>query len=139
MSKVKTVKICVKTGTKGPDGPMSQKLGSNQVNAKAFLDKFNSATDKIEPNILFNVNITVKDRTNFDIDVKGPVISERIKQLIKLDKGSSRPNLDVASQITKEQIKQICQEKIAFSNCYTLEAMENIVIGTAKSMGVQIQ
>ena len=59
-----------------------------------------------------------------------------IKQALKLDKGSSNPNVEKVGTLTKEQIEGIAKQKMPDLNCYSLEAAVNSVAGTARSMGV---
>ena len=59
-----------------------------------------------------------------------------IKQALKLDKGSSTPNVEKVGTLTREQIEGIAKQKMPDLNCYSLEAAVNSVAGTARSMGV---
>ena len=59
-----------------------------------------------------------------------------IKQALKLDKGSSTPNVEKVGNLTREQIEGIAKQKMPDLNCYSLEAAAKSVAGTARSMGV---
>ena len=59
-----------------------------------------------------------------------------IKQALKLDKGSSTPNVEKVGTLTSEQIEGIAKKKMPDLNCYNLEAAVKSVEGTARSMGV---
>ena len=59
-----------------------------------------------------------------------------IKKALKLDKGSSTPNVEKVGTLTREQIEGIAKQKMPDLNCYSLEAAVKSVAGTARSMGV---
>ena len=99
-----------------------------------FCKAFNAQTqgqDTIIP-----VVITVFDDRSFTFITKTPPVPVLIKQALKLDKGSSTPNVEKVGTLTKEQIEGIAKQKMPDLNCYSLEAAVKSVAGTARSMGV---
>ena len=99
-----------------------------------FCKVFNAQTqgqDTIIP-----VIITVFNDRSFTFITKTPPVPVLIKQALKLDKGSSTPNVDKVGTLTREQIEGIAKKKMPDLNCYNLEAAVKSVAGTARSMGV---
>ena len=99
-----------------------------------FCKAFNAQTqgqDTIIP-----VVITVFNDRSFTFITKTPPVPVLIKQALKLDKGSSTPNIEKVGTLTKEQIEGIAKQKMPDLNCYSLEAAVKSVAGTAMSMGV---
>ncbi|GIT73859.1 MAG: hypothetical protein Ct9H300mP28_36730 [Pseudomonadota bacterium] len=73
---------------------------------------------------------------SFTFITKTPPVPVLIKQALKMDKGSSTPNVEKVGTPTKEQIEGIAKQKMPDLNCYSLEAAVKSVAGTAMSMGV---
>ena len=82
------------------------------------------------------VVITVFNDRSFTFITKTPPVPVLIKQALKLDKGSSTPNVEKVGTLTREQIEGIAKQKMPDLNCYSLEAAVESVAGTARSMGV---
>ena len=61
-----------------------------------------------------------------------------IKKMLKIEKGSSKPNTNKIGNITMEQIKEIAIKKISYSNCFNVDHLCNSIIGTARSMGLEV-
>jgi large subunit ribosomal protein L11 len=80
--------------------------------------------------------ITVFNDRSFTFITKTPPAAVLIKQALKLDKGSSTPNVDKVGTLSKEQIEGIAKQKMPDLNCYNLDAAVKSVAGTARSMGV---
>ena len=82
--------------------------------------------------------ITVFNDRSFTFITKTPPVSILIKKALKLESGSKNPAREKVGKITADQIKQIAQTKLPDLNCLTLAAAEAQVIGTARSMGVEV-
>ena len=128
------IKLQIPAGKANPSPPIGPALGQHGVNIMEFCKAFNAQTqgqDTIIP-----VIITVFNDRSFTFITKTPPVPVLIKQAIKLDKGSSTPNVDKVGTLTKEQIEGIAKKKMPDLNCYNLEAAVKSVAGTARSMGV---
>ena len=84
------------------------------------------------------VVITVYKDKSFTFITKVPPVAVLIKKAIKIEKGSGKPNKEKVAKITKEQVKQIAEQKMEDLNAATVEAAMNMVAGTARSMGVVV-
>ena len=128
------IKLQIPAGKANPSPPIGPALGQHGVNIMEFCKAFNAQTqgqDTIIP-----VIITVFNDRSFTFITKTPPVPVLIKQALKLDKGSSTPNVDKVGTLTKEQIEGIAKKKMPDLNCYNLEAAVKSVAGTARSMGV---
>ena len=128
------IKLQIPAGKANPSPPIGPALGQHGVNIMDFCKAFNAQTqgqDTIIP-----VVITVFNDRSFTFITKTPPVPVLIKQALKLDKGSSTPNVEKVGTLTKEQIEGIAKQKMPDLNCYSLEAAVKSVAGTAMSMGV---
>ena len=128
------IKLQIPAGKANPSPPIGPALGQHGVNIMDFCKAFNAQTqgqDTIIP-----VIITVFNDRSFTFITKTPPAPVLIKQALKLDKGSSTPNIDKVGTLTREQIEGIAKIKMPDLNCYNLEAAVKSVAGTARSMGV---
>ena len=128
------IKLQIPAGKANPSPPIGPALGQHGVNIMDFCKAFNAQTqgqDTIIP-----VIITVFIDRSFTFITKTPPVPVLIKQALKLDKGSSTPNVEKVGTLTREQIEGIAKQKMPDLNCYSLEAALKSVAGTARSMGV---
>ena len=128
------IKLQIPAGKANPSPPIGPALGQHGVNIMDFCKAFNAQTqgqDTIIP-----VVITVFDDRSFTFITKTPPVPVLIKQALKLDKGSSTPNVEKVGTLTSEQIEGIAKKKMPDLNCYNLESAVKSVEGTARSMGV---
>ena len=128
------IKLQIPSGKANPSPPIGPALGQHGVNIMDFCKAFNAQTqgqDTIIP-----VIITVFNDRSFTFITKTPPVPVLIKQALKLDKGSSTPNIEKVGTLTREQIEGIAKQKMPDLNCYSLEAAVKSVAGTARSMGV---
>ena len=128
------IKLQIPGGKANPSPPIGPALGQHGVNIMDFCKAFNAQTqgqDTIIP-----VIITVFNDRSFTFITKTPPVPVLIKQALKLDKGSSTPNVEKVGTLTSEQIEGIAKKKMPDLNCYNLEAAVKSVEGTARSMGV---
>ena len=128
------IKLQIPAGKANPSPPIGPALGQHGVNIMDFCKAFNAQTqgqDTIIP-----VVITVFNDRSFTFITKTPPVPVLIKQALKLDKGSSTPNIEKVGTLTKEQIEGIAKQKMPDLNCYSLDAAVKSVAGTARSMGV---
>ena len=128
------IKLQIPAGKANPSPPIGPALGQHGVNIMDFCKAFNSQTqgqDTIIP-----VIITVFNDRSFTFITKTPPVPVLIKQALKLDKGSSTPNVEKVGTLTRDQIEGIAKQKMPDLNCYSLDAAVKSVAGTARSMGV---
>ena len=128
------IKLQIPAGKANPSPPIGPALGQHGVNIMDFCKAFNAQTQGQET--IIPVVITVFNDRSFTFITKTPPVPVLIKQALKLDKGSSTPNVEKVGTLTREQIEGIAKQKMPDLNCYSLEAAVKSVAGTARSMGV---
>lgn len=137
--KVKTlIKLQIPAGKATPAPPVGPALGQHGINIKDFVDKFNDKTKDKAGDIL-PVEITVYEDRSFDFIVKTPPVAALIKKTLKLDKASGEPNKNKVGKLTDKQVEEIAKIKIPDINAVDIEGAKQIVKGTARSMGVDVE
>jgi len=137
--KVKTViKLNLPAGEATPAPPVGPVLGQHGVPIMDFIKEYNAKTAKLKGQVIPAVITVYEDRT-FTFVTKLPPVAEMIKKALKIQKGSGKPNKKKVGKLTKDQVESVAKEKLADLNTQDLEAAKKIVIGTAKSMGVEIE
>ena len=131
------IKLQIPGGKANPSPPIGPALGQHGVNIMDFCKAFNEKTqgqDTIIP-----VVITVFSDRSFTFITKTPPVSVLIKEALKLDKGSSTPNVEKVGTLTREQLEGIAKQKMPDLNCYNVDAAAKSVAGTARSMGISVK
>lgn len=136
--KIKTVlKLNLPAGETTPAPPVGPALGQHGVAIMEFVKAFNDRTTQQKGTILPAV-ITVYEDRSFEFVVKKPPVAELIKKKLKLDKGAAKAGRETIAQLTDVQVAEIANEKMEDMNTTELEAAKKIVMGTARSMGVEV-
>lgn len=129
------IKLQVPAGKANPSPPVGPALGQHGVNIMDFCKQFNADTSDKAGQII-PVEITVYEDRSFSYVLKKPPAAFLIRQELKLQKGSGRPNTEKVGNLTDAQIAKIAQEKMEDMNANDLDAAKQIIRGTARSMGV---
>jgi large subunit ribosomal protein L11 len=133
----KMLKVIIAGGKAVPAPPLGPTISAAGVNIKEFCDKFNEAT-RDRMGIKIPAILTVFEDRTFSLEFRPPTASALIKKKLGIEKGSSRPNLQKVSEMTKAQLKEVAEEKMVDLNAVDVEMAMNIIAGTAKQMGVKI-
>ncbi len=131
------VKLQIKAGQATPAPPVGTALGQHGVNIMEFCRQYNEATQPQMGQVI-PVELTIYEDRSFSFITKQPPAAELIKQAAGLDKGSGEPNRNKVGRVTREQIRQIAERKMADLNANDIEAAMKIIEGTARSMGVEV-
>ncbi len=132
------VKLQIPSGEATPAPPVGPALGQHGVPIMDFVKKFNEATAS-QKGLIVPVVITVYTDRTYEFVIKTPPTSVLIKKELGLEKGSSNPNTQKVGKLTKQQVRKIAEIKFPDTNANTIEAVENMVIGTARNMGVEVE
>lgn len=137
--KIKTiVKLQVTGGKANPAPPVGPALGQHGVAIQEFCTRFNDATrDKMGE--VVPVEITVYEDRSFDFIMKTSPAAELLKKAAGIGKGAANPLKDKVGKVTKGQIKEIAEAKMADLNANDVEGAMKIVEGTARSMGIKVE
>ncbi len=132
------IKLQIPAGKATPAPPVGPALGQHGVNIMAFTKEFNERT-KNDMGLIIPVVITVYADRSFTFVTKTPPASVLIKKACKIESGSGVPNKTKVATITREQLKQIAETKMADLNAADLDAAISMIAGTARSMGVTVE
>ncbi|MFO8063342.1 MAG: 50S ribosomal protein L11 [Spirochaetia bacterium] len=133
------VKLQVPAGKATPAPPVGPALGPHGVSAPQFVQQFNDATKDMEPGLLIPVVITVYQDRSFSFITKTPPAAVLIKKALGLESGSAEPHREKVGKLTSDQVKEIAETKMPDLNANDIDAAMNIVAGTARSMGVEVE
>ncbi|MFP4012983.1 MAG: 50S ribosomal protein L11 [Chitinispirillaceae bacterium] len=132
------VKLQITGGQATPAPPVGPALGQQGVNIMEFCKAFNART-KDSQGMVIPVVITVYSDRSFTFITKTPPASVLILKELGKDKGSGVPNKEKIGALTKEQVRKIAEMKMADLNAASVEAAMGTIMGTARSMGVNIE
>ncbi|MFZ5559729.1 MAG: 50S ribosomal protein L11 [Patescibacteria group bacterium] len=132
------VKLQIPAGQANPAPPIGPALGQHGLNLQDFCSKFNEATkDKIGD--IIPVEITIYTDRTFDFKLKTPPAAELLKKAAGIEKGSGVPQKDKVGKVTRQQIREIAEKKMADLNANDIEAAMKIIEGTARNMGIEVE
>ncbi len=134
---VKMIKLQIPAGKANPAPPIGPALGGAGINIMGFCKEFNAKTQDKAGDIL-PVEITVYQDKSFTFVTKQPPVSRMILKELNLEKGSKVPNREKVGKLTKTQVKKIVKNKLQDMRASSEEAAMQLVMGTARSMGVDI-
>ncbi len=135
---VKIIKLQIPAGKANPAPPIGPALGAAGVNIMGFCKEFNAKTQDKAGDIL-PVEITVYQDKSFTFITKQPPVAEMIKKTMGVEKGSSTPNRDKVGKLTMAQVEEVAKKKYQDMGVRSMDSAMRMVMGTAKSMGIDIQ
>ena len=131
------IKLQIPAGKATPAPPVGPALGQHGVNIMAFTKEFNERT-KNDIGMIIPVVITVYADRSFTFVTKTPPAAVFIKKACKIQSGSGVPNKTKVAKITREQVKQIAEQKMPDLNAASIDSAISMIAGTARSMGVEV-
>jgi large subunit ribosomal protein L11 len=134
---VKVIKLQIPAGKANPAPPIGPALGAAQVNIMAFCKEFNAKTQAQAGSVL-PVVITVYQDKTFEFITKQPPTSKLILKELGLESGSKVPNREKVGKLNMTQVRGIAKSKRPDLRVASDEAAERLVMGTARSMGIDI-
>lgn len=135
---VTQIKLQIPAGQASPAPPVGPALGQNNIPIMDFVRQFNEKTGKMEAGSIVPVVIIVYKDRSFSFIVKSPPAAFLLKKAAGIAKGSGEPNREKVGKITRSQLREIAQQKLADLNAYDIDAAAKIIEGTAKNMGLEI-
>jgi large subunit ribosomal protein L11 len=131
------VKLQCPAGKATPAPPVGPALGQYGINIMEFVKNYNERTAP-QVGTVIPVEITIYEDRSFTFVTKTPPASELIKKAINIPKGSGANRREKAGTLSKDQLREIAQMKMADLNANDIEGAMNIIAGTARSMGVDV-
>ncbi|HQY44511.1 MAG TPA: 50S ribosomal protein L11 [Paracoccaceae bacterium] len=142
-----SLKLQVKAGQANPSPPIGPALGQRGINIMEFCKAFNAKTQEMEPGSPVPVIITYYADKSFSFEMKTAPASFYLKKAAGLKpvgkrnrpKGSMKPGRDVAGTVTVAQVRQIAEAKMKDLSANDIEAAMKIIVGSAKSIGIEVK
>ena len=136
--KVKAVvKIRLQGGKATPAPPVGPALAPHQINMPMFIKQFNDRTST-QVGALVPVVVTIYEDRSFSFVTKTSPASVLLKKAAGVELASGEPNKVKIGKVTKEQVREIAQEKMKDLNASSMESAMRMIEGTARSMGIEV-
>lgn len=136
--KIKTIiKLQIPAGQANPAPPVGPALGQHGLNIVEFCSRFNESTKEQRGDII-PVEITVYEDRTYDLKFKTPPASDLLRKAAGVEKGSAVPHKNKVGKVTKEQVREMAEKKMADLNANDVDGAMKIIEGTARSMGITI-
>ncbi len=133
------LKLQVPAGKANPSPPVGPALGQRGINIMEFTKAFNAKTADMEPGAPCPTVITYYQDKSFTFEVKTSPASYYLKKAAKLQSGSKKPGKETAGTVTVAQVKEIAEAKMKDLNANSIEAAMQIILGSARSMGIEVK
>jgi large subunit ribosomal protein L11 len=134
---VKTFTLQLPAGQATPAPPVGPALGQHGVNIMEFVKAYNAATDSSRGDIV-PAQISVFEDRSFTFILKTPPAARLLIKAAGVAKGSGVPHKEKVGSISKTQLREIAEKKMADLNANDIEQAEKIIAGTARSMGITV-
>jgi large subunit ribosomal protein L11 len=134
---INMLKLNLPAGTATPAPPVGPILGQSGINMMDFLKQYNAKTQDKKGQII-PAEITIFEDRSFTFILKLPPVSAMIMQKLRIQAGSATSGTKSVGKLTKDQVREIAQEKLPDLNTSDLDNAMRTVEGTARSMGVDI-
>jgi large subunit ribosomal protein L11 len=132
------VKLQLPAGAANPSPPVGPALGQHGVNIMEFCKAYNAKTQN-QKGMIIPVEITIYQDRSFTFVTKTPPAAVLLMKAAKVEKGSGEPNKKKVGKVTMGQIEEIARLKMPDLSAYDLEAACRTILGTAKSMGIEVE
>ncbi len=139
MKKVRAfVKLQIPAGKATPAPPVGPALGPHGINIMAFCKEYNARTSSQAGSII-PVELTIFADGSFSFITKTPPVFDLIRKAVGIEKGSAEPNRIKVGKLSKQQLREIAEIKSKDLNAVDIEGAERQIVGTARSMGVEVE
>lgn len=139
MPEVTTIfKIQAPAGKATPAPPIGPTLGQHGVNIQDFVNKFNDMTKDMGGDVI-PAEVTVYEDRSFSLILKTPPAADLLRKAAGIKKGSGKPNTDQVGTVTRQQVIEIAERKMADLSAHDIAAATKIIEGTARSMGIKVK
>ena len=135
---VAKIKLQIPAGAANPSPPVGPALGQHGLNIMGFCKEFNARTQD-QKGMIIPVVITVYADRSFTFITKTPPAAVLIMKAAKIEKGSGEPNRNKVGTVTMQQVEDIARLKLPDLTAKSLDAAVRNILGTARSMGIEVQ
>ena len=133
------IKLQVKAGSANPSPPVGPALGQHGVNIMEFCKAFNAKTESLEKGLPIPVVMTVYADRSFTFITKTPPAAVLLQKAAGVSKGSGAPNTAKVGKVTRAQLEEIANVKMADITAADMDAAVRTIAGTARSMGIDVE
>jgi len=130
------IKLQIPAGKANPSPPVGPALGQHGVNIMEFCKAYNAKTQDKE-GLIVPVVITVYADRSFSFITKTPPAAVLLKKAAGIVKGSGEPNKTKVGTVSLEQVREIAEAKMPDINANDIDQAMKIIMGTARSMGIE--
>ncbi len=135
---VAIVKLQCPAGQANPSPPVGPALGQHGANIMEFCKAFNARTQD-KAGLIIPAVITIYADRSFTFELKTPPAAVLLKKAAKIAKGSGEPNREKVGKVTRAQLQEIAEMKMPDLNAHDVDMAINIIAGTARSMGIEVE
>tara|TARA_B100000780_G_C20700648_1_gene278563 strand:- start:109 stop:510 length:402 start_codon:yes stop_codon:yes gene_type:complete len=133
------MKLQVAAGKANPSPPVGPALGQRGINIMEFCKAFNAKTADLEPGAPCPTVISYYQDKSFTMEIKTPPASYFLKKAAKVKSGAKMPSKEVIGTVNMKQIREIAEAKMADLNANDIDAAMKIIMGSARSMGIEVK
>ncbi|MXQ09273.1 50S ribosomal protein L11 [Alphaproteobacteria bacterium GH1-50] len=133
------LKLQVPAGQANPSPPVGPALGQRGINIMEFCKAFNAKTQEMEQGAPCPTIITYYQDKSFSMEIKTPPASYFLKKAAKLKSGAKAPSRETVGTVTTKQLREIAEAKMKDLNANDVEQAMKIILGSAKSMGIEVK
>ncbi len=134
-----TMKLQVPAGKANPSPPVGPALGQRGLNIMEFCKAFNAKTQEMEAGAPCPTIITYYVDKSFTMDIKTPPASYMLKKAANVKSGATTPSREIVGSVTVKQVKEIAEAKMKDLNAVDIEGAVKIIMGSARSMGIEVK
>ncbi|MFK7868634.1 MAG: 50S ribosomal protein L11 [Roseobacter sp.] len=136
---VGSMKLQVPAGQANPSPPVGPALGQRGINIMEFCKAFNAKTADMEPGAPCPTVITYYQDKSFTMEIKTPPASYYLKKAAKVKSGDNTPSRETVGTVSSKQVREIAEAKMKDLNANSVEAAMKIILGSARSMGIEVK
>jgi large subunit ribosomal protein L11 len=122
-------------------------LGQRGINIMEFCKAFNAKTQEMEQGAPCPTVISYYQDKSFTMEIKTPPASYFLKKAAGLKpvgkrnrpKGAVQPGRETVATVTVKQVREIAEAKMKDLSANTVEEAMKIIVGSAKSMGIEVK
>ena len=134
-----SLKLQVPAGKANPSPPVGPALGQRGINIMEFCKAFNAKTQEMEAGAPCPTIITYYVDKSFTFEVKTPPASYYLKKAAKLPSGANMPGRETVGSVSTKQVREIAELKMKDLNANDVEGAMQIILGSARSMGIEVK
>ena len=134
-----TMTLQVPAGQANPSPPVGPALGQRGINIMEFCKAFNAKTQEMEPGAPCPTVITYYQDKSFSMDIKTPPASYYLKKAAGVQSGANTPSRQTVGTVSTKQVREIAEAKMKDLNATSVEGAMKIILGSARSMGIEVK